>query len=74
MSKFIEYLTESVKTYKFKINENPIIFVIPSMRNKTYRRLINWTIRVGSIIALVLILNSDLFIHKKSDVVEGQIK
>jgi hypothetical protein len=44
------------------------------MRNKTDRRLINWTISVGSIIALVLILNSDLFIHKKSEVVEGQIK
>jgi hypothetical protein len=44
------------------------------MRNKTNPRLINWTISVGSIIALVLILNSDLFIHKKSEVVEGQIK
>jgi hypothetical protein len=44
------------------------------MRNKVNRRLINWTISVGSIIALVLILNSDLFINKKSEVVEGQIK
>jgi hypothetical protein len=44
------------------------------MRNKTNPRLINWTISVGSIIALVLILNSDLFINKKSEVVEGQIK
>jgi hypothetical protein len=43
------------------------------MRNKTNPRLINWTISVGSIIALVLILNSDLFIHKKSEVVEGEI-
>jgi hypothetical protein len=44
------------------------------MRNKTDRRLINWTISIGSIMALVLILNSELFINKKSEVVEGQIK